>query len=199
MMSVVVLTKNFNYWGERSLEDAIRLYFRGKVEILKHDENKVICSGTPKHGDKLTMHSPLVVRLLNFVGYKNKKDKFEYSDQAVFDRDLNICQYWHTDKNGNRFKYRCANNELSIDHVIPKDSGGTKSFLNSVCACKYCNNVLKRNRTPEEAGMELIRTPKEPKVRKGDMALRTFSFNPSSKAHAAFNELLGVSFSHEVN
>jgi len=199
MTSVVVLTKNYNYWGERSLEDAILLYFRGKIEILKADESKVIRAGVSKEGVRVKMPAPLVVRLLEFVGYKIKKDRLDYSDEAVFERDRSICQYWHTDEKGKRFKYRCTSDEKTIDHVIPKDQGGTKSYTNCVCSCKHCNNVLKKNRTPKEAGMELIREPKEPALRKGDMVIMTFSFNPHSKAHKAFNEIMGVEFSHKAN
>jgi 5-methylcytosine-specific restriction endonuclease McrA len=198
MTSVVVLTKNFNYWGERSIEDTIKLYFRGKIEVLKADESRVIRAGISKEGVRFKIPAPLVVRLLDFAGYKIKKDKIEYSDEAVFDRDRNICQYWHVDEKGRRFKYRTTNDERTIDHIIPKAQGGTKSFTNSVCACRHCNNVLKRNRTPKEAGMELIKLPKEPLIRKGDMAIVSFSFNPSSKAHTAFNEIMGASFSHEI-
>jgi 5-methylcytosine-specific restriction endonuclease McrA len=48
-----------------------------------------------------------------------------------------------------------------VDHVIPKDRGGTDSWENLVCACVRCNS-RKGNRTPEEAGMRLLRRPKKP-------------------------------------
>lgn len=54
--------------------------------------------------------------------------------------------------------------EITIDHVVPKSvwmnqnhSRGPTCFQNCVLACFSCNK-RKRNRTPEEANMPLIRT-----------------------------------------
>ena len=197
MASVVVLTRDGYYWGERSLKDTIKLYLKGKVHILSADESKVIHSGISRDGITFKMPAPLVVQLIKFWGYNIKKDVVAYSDRAVFDRDRNICQYWHKDSKGKRFKYKCTNDERTIDHVIPKDQGGTKSFTNSVCACRHCNNVLKKNRTPKEAGMSLIRVPEAPILRKGDMVIINFSFNPKSKSHRAYlRDVMRVNFSH---
>jgi 5-methylcytosine-specific restriction endonuclease McrA len=199
MASVVVLTQRYLYWGERSIRDAIKLYFRGKIEILKADESKVIKAGVSKEGVRIKIPAPLVVRLVDFAGYKIKKDKIDYSDDAVYERDRSICQFWHTNEDGERFKYRCTKDERTIDHVIPRSRGGDTSFTNCVCACKHCNNKIKKNRTPEEAGLKLIREPKAPVLRKGDMAIITFTFDPKSKAHNALNEYMGVQFSSVVS
>jgi 5-methylcytosine-specific restriction endonuclease McrA len=45
--------------------------------------------------------------------------------------------------------------------VIPRSRGGTTSWENLVTACRSCN-LKKRNRTPEEAGMRLLRKPSPP-------------------------------------
>ncbi len=199
MSSVVVLTSNFAYWGERSVRDAVLLHCRGKIEILKADDSKVITAGINKQGITFKMSAPLVIRLLDFVGYHIKKDTVEYSDNAVYERDRNVCQYWHHKENGKRFKYRCTTEERTIDHVIPKYTGAQKSFKNCVCCCRHCNEKVKRNRTPKEAGMILLREPKAPRFRKGDMAIMTFSFNPRSIAHVAYFDYIGVEFSHEAS
>jgi len=199
MASVVVLTRDGYYWGERSLKDIIKLYVKGKVQVLSADESKVIRAGVSRDGVTFKMPAPLVVRLIKFWGYHIKKDTTQYSDQAVFNRDQNICQYWHTDERGNRFKYKCSSVDRTIDHVVPKDQGGTKSFTNCVCACKVCNSDVKKNRTPKEAGLRLIREPKEPKIKKGDMVVINFSFNPSSKAHVAYlRDVMKMDFNHVV-
>ncbi len=51
--------------------------------------------------------------------------------------------------------------ELTIDHIIPKSRGGDDSWDNLTTACIKCNNK-KGNRTPEEAAMKLLNTPKKP-------------------------------------
>jgi len=196
MTNVVVLTKNWTYWGERSLEDAIRLYFRGKIEIVKADESREIRAGISRDGVVFKMPAPLVIRLLNFVGYKIKKEKIQFSEEAVYQRDNNICQYWHHDDTGKAFKYKCENSERTIDHVIPRSKGGENSFTNCVCSCRHHNITVKKNHLAEDVGLRLIRKPEVPRSRKGDMAIMTFSFNPHSKAHQAFYEAMGMSFSH---
>jgi hypothetical protein len=46
-----------------------------------------------------------------------------------------------------------------MDHIIPKSQGGEKSWKNIVASCKPCNQK-KGNRTPEQAGMKLLKEPK---------------------------------------
>jgi 5-methylcytosine-specific restriction endonuclease McrA len=50
---------------------------------------------------------------------------------------------------------------FTIDHVIPKRSGGLDTWENLVCACISCNNK-KGDRTPEQANMPLLKTPRRP-------------------------------------
>ena len=61
--------------------------------------------------------------------------------------------------------YACANcgrkDNLTIDHVVPRRMGGTFSWQNLVCACHACN-AKKGDRSPIEAGMNLLRKPKRP-------------------------------------
>jgi 5-methylcytosine-specific restriction endonuclease McrA len=48
-----------------------------------------------------------------------------------------------------------------VDHVVPRAQGGQDTWLNTVAACAE-DNHRKANRTPEEAGMALLRQPFEP-------------------------------------
>lgn len=190
-MSVVVLTKTYAYWGERSLEDAIRLYFRGKAEILKADESRLIHSGISKDGVVIKMPAPLILRLLEFVGIYHSNRKIGYSREAVWRRDKNYCQFWHKNEKGKKFKYKCTPDEKTIDHLIPKSRGGKRNdFLNCVTACRFCNEKIKGNKTPLEAGLVLIKLPEQPKFRQGEMIVLSFSFNPSNKAHQALKEIV---------
>jgi 5-methylcytosine-specific restriction endonuclease McrA len=47
-----------------------------------------------------------------------------------------------------------------MDHVIPKSRGGGGGWENLVSSCMKCNNK-KGNRTPKEAGMPLMKTPRK--------------------------------------
>lgn len=51
--------------------------------------------------------------------------------------------------------------ELNIDHVIPKSRGGKNTWENLV-TCHRGINTKKGNKTPEEAGLQLIRKPFKP-------------------------------------
>jgi 5-methylcytosine-specific restriction endonuclease McrA len=68
-------------------------------------------------------------------------------------RDEHQCQYC-----GRRPSLR----DLNLDHVVPRSRGGKDSWDNLVVSCRQCN-LRKGRRTPEEAGMRLLRTPQQPR------------------------------------
>lgn len=96
---------------------------------------------------------PQVIMLLFFD--KQPKKEVKFTRHNIFERDKNTCQYC-----GRVFDRK----DLNLDHVIPKDRGGPTTWENIVCSCIECN-TKKGNRTPQEAGMRLIRKPKKPKWR----------------------------------
>ena len=71
------------------------------------------------------------------------------TNSLLFARDQNVCMYC-----GQPFEAT----ELSRDHVIPTSKGGKDRWTNCVTACRRCNN-RKGNKTPEQAGMELLAIP----------------------------------------
>jgi 5-methylcytosine-specific restriction endonuclease McrA len=79
----------------------------------------------------------------------------KFTRHNIFERDKNMCQYC-----GQLFERK----DLNLDHVIPRDRGGPTTWENIVCSCIECN-TQKANRTPQEAGIHLIRKPKRPKWR----------------------------------
>ena len=48
-----------------------------------------------------------------------------------------------------------------MDHVVPRSLGGQDTWLNTVASCAE-DNHRKADRTPEQAGMPLLRAPFEP-------------------------------------
>jgi len=74
------------------------------------------------------------------------------NNQTLFKRDDHLCLYCGESRRGS---------ELSRDHVKPISRGGEDVWTNVVTACKRCNN-LKGNRTPEQAGMQLLAVPFAP-------------------------------------
>lgn len=94
---------------------------------------------------------PRIIRVLTF--HKLPKQEVKFNRRNVFARDRNTCQYC-----GKHF----ISSELSLDHVIPRSTGGTARWENIVCACVKCN-VKKGGRTPQQAGIRLIRMPEKPR------------------------------------
>jgi 5-methylcytosine-specific restriction endonuclease McrA len=76
-----------------------------------------------------------------------------FTRRNLYRRDQNTCQYCGK---------RPGTERLSIDHIVPKSAGGVTSWLNCVLACLSCN-LRKSNKTLEDAGMSLLRSPTRPK------------------------------------
>jgi 5-methylcytosine-specific restriction endonuclease McrA len=94
-----------------------------------------------------------VPRVLLLVAYERvPKRHVRFSRFNIFARDNNTCQYC-----GKRF----ARTDLNLDHVKPRSQGGVSTWDNIVCSCHSCNR-RKGGRTPEQAGMMLVRRPRRP-------------------------------------
>jgi 5-methylcytosine-specific restriction endonuclease McrA len=90
---------------------------------------------------------PAVVRLNQ---YKNIPYKGVLLNRAnLFRRDSNECQYCGSKK------------QLTIDHIIPRSKGGKTNWTNLITACHRCN-VVKGDKTPEQAGMQMKSEPFRP-------------------------------------
>lgn len=94
---------------------------------------------------------PKVIVLCNFDRVPKKRPKFTL--KGIWLRDGGVCQY--TGK-------KLSNNEGNIDHVKPRSRGGPTNWTNCVLAHKDVN-AKKANKTPEEAGLRLLKQPAAPK------------------------------------
>ena len=127
------------------LRRAVVLLMREKAEVLEADVAMKVRSA---HWD---MEFPLVIKLVTYIRIPFARAAF--SRKAVLARDT-VCQYCG--------KLPSPKNPLTIDHVLPVSRGGTNSWENTVAACSRCNH-RKDARTPEEAGMALLREPFMPR------------------------------------
>ena len=75
-----------------------------------------------------------------------------FTRSNVYKRDRFECQYCGRIRNIT---------DLNYDHVIPRSSGGKTSWDNIVTSCDNCN-IKKGSKTPEQAGMSLIKKPFRP-------------------------------------
>lgn len=103
------------------------------------------------HTSRLVIAVPKIIRLLGYDRFPRQEVKL--NRRNLYARDGSRCQYC-----GKRF----SSKELTLDHVIPRVSGGEHSWGNLVCACVKCN-AKKGGRTPSQSHMHLIRKPVRPK------------------------------------
>ena len=125
-------------------QTAVTLLFLEKVEVLEEYDEAIA-------SPSITLRCPAVVRLKRPLDGVKRGVKF--SRINVFTRDGFRCQYC-----GEKKPMR----ELNYDHVVPRVRGGKTTWENIVTSCYACNDK-KGNRTPEQAGMKLLRKPFKPK------------------------------------
>jgi 5-methylcytosine-specific restriction endonuclease McrA len=137
---------------------AVLLLLKERAEVVNDFQtgeaaywNEVFTSPGPSPDAPLKkIQVPATLRLKKFVHKKWKPPRFR--KKVLFNRDEWKCQYcgvklhWHN---------------IEIEHIVPSSRGGKTTWLNCVAACKACNKK-KANRTPEEAGMTLLKKPMNP-------------------------------------
>lgn len=162
---VLVLNKNWQAINVTKTCDAISMMYTGNATGLNivGNDNMVPLKWNEwtklKCEDEFYIQTingkikiPKIIILCNFNKIPKKRPKF--TNKNIWSRDNGICQY--TGK-------KLSSKDGNIDHIVPKSKGGETSWSNCVLAHKDINS-LKANRTPEEAGLTLLKTPTMPKV-----------------------------------
>ncbi|MFO0551154.1 MAG: HNH endonuclease [Polyangiaceae bacterium] len=126
-----------------SWERAVVLSFLGKVEVVEEYDVTIAAPS-------LTIRAPAVVRQRRAARGRSRQPGFSRTN--VYLRDGYVCQYCSTVK---------APHELNLDHVMPRSRGGKTTWENIVTSCYACNQT-KAGRTPDEAGMKLLKKPVRP-------------------------------------
>lgn len=145
MEHTLVLNASYEPLQIVSWKRAIRMLFQEKVEVVAEYDREI-------RSVSLSIRLPSVLRLLHYVKNKRNYHQVKFTRTNIYARDKYQCQYC-----GGRFLV----SELTYDHVIPVARGGGKSWENIVTSCIPCNR-WKGDRTPEEAGLSLLRQPKAP-------------------------------------
>ncbi len=126
-------------------QKAVVLMVKGKVEVIASYDRTV-------RGVSLTLELPSVLRLLRRVRITRRVHQIPFSRANIYLRDRYQCQYC---------AQRFSASELTFDHVIPASKGGRKDWQNIVTCCIQCNR-RKGGKTPDQAGLKLIRPPNRP-------------------------------------
>jgi len=126
-------------------QKAVTLLCQGKVEVISVYDREI-------RAVTFSFKLPSVIRLLRYIKIRRRFDYVPFSRANIYARDGHICQYCGT---------QCPTAELTFDHVMPVAQGGRKDWENIVTCCVSCNR-RKGGRTPDGAGMHLVRLPKRP-------------------------------------
>lgn len=140
---VLVLDQGFQPHRIVSWQRAVTMLFRGVAETIEEYDEEI-------RSVTFVMKVPSVIRLLRKVG---RKRAVKFSRINVLTRDNFTCQYC-----GKHLPTR----KLNYDHVVPRCQGGKTTWENIVTSCFPCND-RKRDRTPEQAGMRLLKKPIKPR------------------------------------
>lgn len=163
---VLVLNRGYEAVNTLTVKEAISKVFNENAVIIlpPNDENKYWQEMTwddwgkliPKENEptisspRQVFRLPEIIRLARFD--KKLNLGIRMSRRAIWQRDDYRCQYC---------KIRPGSENLSIDHIIPKSQGGKTTWINVVLACIDCNGK-KADRTPQQAGMKLMKEPRVP-------------------------------------
>jgi 5-methylcytosine-specific restriction endonuclease McrA len=145
MEQTLVLNATYEPLRVVSWQKAVTLLFQDKVEVVAQYEREI-------RGVTVRLRLPAVLRLLRHARMRRPYAHVPFSRTNVYARDGHRCQYC-----GRPF----SPTDLTFDHVMPVARGGHKGWDNIVTCCIPCNRH-KGDRTPEEAGLRLMRRPYRP-------------------------------------
>src|ERR1700686_1046450 len=124
--------------------ESISLALSRKADVLEEYDEVV-------RSPSITVQIPAVLRLKKNLARPKTDEKFSRSN--VYTRDQWTCQYCGEKK---------TPRQLTYDHVLPFSKGGKTDWHIIVSACGRCNR-RKANKTPEKAGMRLLKHPVKPR------------------------------------
>jgi 5-methylcytosine-specific restriction endonuclease McrA len=142
-LTVEVYNADYRVLSRIPWQDAVRLILRGAVYVID-----VHTPTVHVRSPSLVIELPMAVALREYVHIPYRPGTRVTRD-GVLRRDGHTCCY-------------CSGHADTVDHVLPRSRGGGDSWFNLVASCQACN-ALKDDRTPQEAGMSLVRDPFEPK------------------------------------
>ena len=163
--SVLILNK---YWipiNTTTPKHSFALMFSDNAKAILIEEDKVVpldwndwVNVNPSEKDcKIkTVRGYIKIPSIIVLNYYDKipRQTIKFTQKSLWERDNFTCQY--TGKKVNK-------TNGNIDHIIPKAQGGKTSWENCVIAHKEIN-AIKADRTPEQAGLKLLKKPSAPKL-----------------------------------
>jgi 5-methylcytosine-specific restriction endonuclease McrA len=176
--AVLVLNSSFEPISIRSARRALTLVVKDRAVIQEHTGREVAKG----------IMFPSVIRLKEFRYIPIRPQIV--SRKNIFLRDRNICQYcWK----------HFSTAELTLDHIMPRSRGGKDTWVNLCACCQKCNK-FKADRTPEEAGMTLLHTPRPASIHTSRFILKMLGAEDESwRPYLYFDSVGEQRFQHVGN
>jgi len=127
----LVLSKDYQPLFFVDYKEAFILTFKSRAEVIEYFPKDFLTLKTINSEYKV----PAIIRVK--VPYKKFSSR-NPSRLSIFLRDNFKCGYCGK---------ICNDDEITVDHIIPKSRGGAWSWENLVTACKDCNRKKKNNIT----------------------------------------------------
>lgn len=161
MAHALVLNATYEPLSVVSARRAVILLVNEKADLLHADD----ASWASEH---VRIPVPTVIRLRRYVRVPFHR-RIPLNRRAVFARDSHRCQY-------------CTGPAENLDHVVPRSRGGDHTWENVVASCRRCN-TRKGDRTPDEASMALLTSPRAPRRSGWLLVGATATVDPSWDAY----------------
>ncbi|MFC1939593.1 HNH endonuclease [Chloroflexota bacterium] len=142
-LPVLVLNQGYEPLNICRVRRAVVLLYQSKAEMLENGSGFI-------HSSNGEFPVPSVIRLAAMIKRPHRLER-KLTRLEVFKRDHYTCQYCGKETH-----------QLTLDHVVPRYRGGQHTWENVVSACVPCNR-RKAGRTPQEAGMRLMRPASQPR------------------------------------
>lgn len=151
MTQVLLLNANFVPLKTVSLQRAISLISKGRVDVVEADPNRKLRSPS------VTWDFPLVLRLRYYANVPKRKQV--WSRRGVFNRDGWTCVYCGK---------KLDRNTATIDHITPRIECKKlrikeNTWSNTCSSCESCNK-RKGSRSLRDSGMKFFDLNYEPKT-----------------------------------
>ncbi len=158
--SVLVLNRYYQPVHVTSVKRAFSLLYQGVAKAIDNQYRLYEFADwaaltAPGHDTIATVDRRIrVPRVVVLSAYEYlPKGRVRFSRLNIYARDADTCQYCGR---------QLPRSELNLDHVSPRSQGGKTSWENVVCSCVECN-LRKGGRTPDQAGMRLLKKPVRPR------------------------------------
>ncbi|MCI0572369.1 MAG: HNH endonuclease [Myxococcaceae bacterium] len=158
--NVLVLNRNYQPVHVTTVKRAFALLYQGVAKAIDeqyrlYEFSDWAALSAAEHECITTISRTIrVPRVVVLTAYEHlPRGRVRFSRLNIYARDGDTCQYC------GRTLPRA---ELNLDHVSPRSQGGKTSWENVVCSCIPCN-LRKGGRTPDQAGMKLLKKPMRPR------------------------------------